>query len=306
MTNQIVRHVDASGSVRVGVRPSGHPDRVHRAEADTIAELLELSLDELRAVVEKALGSDAEPLGRLLPPIDGLTEVWASGVTYLRSNEARQEESQVADVYARVYEAARPELFFKSPAWRACGDGEPIGIRDDSEVDVPEPELALACNASGEIVGLTVCDDVSSRSIEGENPLYLPQAKIYSGSCAIGPGIVPIWEITDVHSLDITVEVTRDGSTAWAGRTSTAKIHRDFDDLVEHLFRQSAFPQGALLSTGTGLVPELTFTLAAGDEVRIAISSVGVLTNPVTAASEFGWLTPYPAREAPSNQAPAR
>jgi 2-dehydro-3-deoxy-D-arabinonate dehydratase len=235
---------------------------------------------------------------RLLPPVDGLTEVWASGVTYRRSSEARQEESQVADVYARVYAAARPELFFKSPAWRVCGSGEPVGVRPDSPINVPEPELALVCNADGEIVGLSICDDVSSRSIEGENPLYLPQAKVYSGSCSFGPGIVPVWTVPDVKALTISVRVERAGATAWRGETSTALINRDLTDLVEHLYRYAAFPHGAVLSTGTGLVPDLTFSLAPGDEVRIDIERLGTLRNPVRSATadEFGWLTPDPVR----------
>src|SRR5690349_12848799 len=256
---------------------------------------------QLRQVVEAA----SEPVGgapaisslRLLPPVDGLTEVWACGVTYERSSAARQEESDVADVYARVYEAERPELFFKSPAWRVCGDGEPIGIRPDSQISVPEPELALVCNASGEIVGVTICDDVSSRDIEGQNPLYLPQAKLYAGACALGPGITPVWELDEgLGALDISVAVRRGGSVAWSGSTSTASLHRDLGELVEYLFLASSFPHGAVLSTGTGLVPELSFTLAPGDEVEIGIAGVGTLTNVVRLTSGFGWLTPAPDR----------
>lgn len=297
MPRQIVRHVTAAGAVRVGVRLAQLPHLVHPVAAPTIAELLQLSRAELDGVVDESLAAPAEPLGRLLPPVDGLTEVWASGVTYLRSNEARQQESQVADVYARVYLADRPELFFKSQAWRVCGDGEPIGIRADSEIDVPEPELALVCNSVGEIVGLTVCDDVSSRAIEGDNPLYLPQAKIYSGSCSVGSGIVPIGDVTDPYALDITVTVTRGAAVVWDGTTSTANLRRDFDVLLEYLFRQSTFPAGVLLSTGTGLVPELDFTLVPGDVVRVDVDGVGTLTNPVRPAADFGWLTPAATRE---------
>ena len=200
-------------------------------------------------------------------------------------------------MYARVYEAERPELFFKSPAWRVCGDGEPIGIRPDSQISVPEPELALVCNAGAEIVGVTICDDVSSRSIEGQNPLYLPQAKIYAGACALGPGITPAWEL-DLGALAITVSVRRDGTVAWSGETSTASLHRELGELVEYLFLASSFPHGAVLSTGTGLVPELSFTLAPGDEVEIGVAGVGTLTNVVRSATsgEFGWLTPSPDR----------
>jgi 2-dehydro-3-deoxy-D-arabinonate dehydratase len=262
----------------------------------SVAELLAMPSGQMRSVLSAAL-EPAVSAPRLLPPVDGLTEVWACGVTYERSSAARQEESDVADVYARVYEAQRPELFFKSSAWRVCGDGEPIGIRPDAQISVPEPELALVCNASGEIVGVTICDDVSSRDIEGQNPLYLPQAKIYAGACALGPGITPVWALADdLRALAITVAVRRGGSVAWSGSTSTASLHRDLGELVEYLFLASSFPHGAVLSTGTGLVPELSFTLAPGDEVEIGIAGVGVLTNVVRPAGEFGWLTPSPDR----------
>jgi 2-dehydro-3-deoxy-D-arabinonate dehydratase len=326
MSTQIVRYVGPDG-VAIGLREDGagherggeaaghdgavadgavRPLALASHTEQSLAGLLELRLDELCAVIESAPSADPVSEVRLLPPIDGLTEVWAAGVTYERSSAARQEESQVADVYARVYDAVRPELFFKSPAWRVCGHGEPIGVRADSAIDVPEPELAVVCNAFGEMVGLSVCNDVSSRSIEGENPLYLPQAKIYSGSCALGPGTVPIWQVPDPRALEITVTVLRatpggggDAAEAWTGRTSTSFLHRGLDDLVEHLFRQALFPQGVVLSTGTGLVPALDFTLMPGDEVAIEIGGVGRLVNPVreAGARSFAWLTPAPDRK---------
>jgi 2-dehydro-3-deoxy-D-arabinonate dehydratase len=290
---KIVRYAAPEG-VRIGIT-DGTGTRA--LPVPSIAELLALPLDQLRAVVSSAEGPVLSSL-RLLPPVDGLTEVWACGVTYERSSAARQEESDVADVYARVYEAERPELFFKSPAWRVCGDGEPIGIRPDSQISVPEPELALVCNAGAEIVGVTICDDVSSRSIEGQNPLYLPQAKIYAGACALGPGITPVWALDDIGALAIRVAVRRGGSVAWSGQTSTAQLHRDLAELVQYLFRSASFPHGVILSTGTGLVPELSFTLAAGDEVEVGIEGVGTLTNVVRPATGewFGWLTPAPDR----------
>src|SRR3954471_18858919 len=174
----IIRYVH-DGTVAIGVRDPADAT-VHPLPVPTVGALLALSADEFRA----AIGAhDPVPVAdvRLLPPVDGLIEVWASGVTYRRSSDARQEESEVADVYARVYDADRPELFFKSVAWRVSGDGEPVAIREDSTVDVPEPGLALVLAASGEIVGYTICNDMSSRSIEGETPLYLPQAKTYAG-----------------------------------------------------------------------------------------------------------------------------
>jgi 2-dehydro-3-deoxy-D-arabinonate dehydratase len=289
----IIRYVSAAGP-RVAVREGAG---LRPLPVSSLAELLTGPLDQMRQVVEAAGEPAAEPT-RLLPPADGLTEVWACGVTYERSSAARQEESDVADVYARVYTAARPELFFKSPAWRVCGDGEPIGIRPDSEISVPEPELALVCNSRAEIVGVTICNDVSSRSIEGQNPLYLPQAKIYSGACALGPGITPVWEIADIGALSITASVRRGTEVAWHGETSTAQLHRGLAELVEYLFLCASFPHGVILSTGTGLVPELSFTLLPGDEVRIGIDGVGTLTNTVRPATAdgFGWLTPEPDR----------
>ena len=293
---QIVRYAGLSGARaavqdETGLRPLPVP---------SLAELLALPLDQLREVTAATGPAEAVSGGppRLLPPADGLTEVWACGVTYERSSAARQEESDVADVYARVYDAERPELFFKSPAWRLCGPGEPIGIRPDSAINVPEPELALVCNSQAQIVGVTICNDVSSRSIEGQNPLYLPQAKIYTGACSVGPGITPVWELPGLNALRISASVRRGDQIAWQGETSTAQLHRDLEELVGYLFRSASFPHGALLSTGTGLVPELSFTLAPGDEVRIEIGGVGQLVNVVRPATPewFGWLTPEPDR----------
>ena len=293
---EIIRYVAAS-TVRVGIRTDD--GTISRLPVAGIAELLRLTLADLQTLL--AAGGTAEPDEiRLLPPVDGLTEVWASGVTYSRSSAARQEESVVADVYARVYDADRPELFFKSVPWRVVGDGEPVGVRPDSEINVPEAELAVVINTFGEIVGATICDDVSSRSIEGENPLYLPQAKVYSGSCAVGPSIRPIWEIADLLDLAITARVERDGAAVWSGSTSTAMLHRSPADLVAFLRGHAYFPDGVLLSTGTGLVPELHFNMQSGDTAVIEIQSIGALSNPVVPATDdnFAWLSPDPARVA--------
>jgi 2-dehydro-3-deoxy-D-arabinonate dehydratase len=305
---QIIRYISPlSPHPQVGL--TGPDGSVRPLPVGSLAELLRLPLAELKAVLDPAeppaAAVDPGPI-RLLPPVDGLTEVWASGVTYRRSSEARQEESTVADVYSKVYDADRPELFFKSSAWRVVGTGEPIGIRDDSAIDVPEPELALVINGHSEIVGVSICDDVSSRSIEGENPLYLPQAKIYSGACALGPGITPIWAVADLNALDIEVGVVRAGAPVWAGTTSTSLLHRKFDDLVGYLHRAAHFPDGVLLSTGTGLVPELTFSLQVGDRVDVTIEGLGTLSNDVlpATAEAFGWLTPAPDRQAPAAPAP--
>ena len=229
-------------------------------------------------------GQDQVPLRRIsvLAPVDGETEVWAAGVTYERSMHARVQESlDSADIYDRVYTAPRPELFFKSAAWRVAGPGDRVSARADSQVDVPEPELAAVLNAGGEVVGYTICNDMSSRSIEGENPLYLPQAKIYLGGCAAGPGIRPAWEVDDPYGLTIEMTISRDGGTAWTGQASTAGLRRTIPELAAFLFREDEFPAGVLLSTGTSLVPDLPFTLRAGDEIRIAISEIGELVNHV-------------------------
>ena len=278
----ITRYVDPSGRPAVGTTVDGV---VRPLPVERLADLLALPLADIRALLDDAAlegaAAPAENPLRTLPPVDGDTEVWAAGVTYRRSREARVEESRDGDVYTRVYSAERPELFFKSVAWRVVGDGEPVGVRADSESNTPEPELALVVNAAAEIVGLTICDDVSSRSIEGANPLYLPQAKVYTASCALGPAIRPIWEIRDPLDLAITGTITRAGSVVWSAATSTAQLHRTFDDLVGHLFRAMDFPYGVILSTGTGIVPELDLTLTDGDVVRVEIEDVGVLTNPV-------------------------
>ncbi|MGW4801824.1 fumarylacetoacetate hydrolase family protein [Nonomuraea sp. NPDC004297] len=248
-----------------------------------VGELLRLSSDELRERCAAADGT-RHPSGSvtLLPPVDGRMEVWAAGVTYRRSREARVLESErAADVYELVYDAERPELFFKSVAWKVAGDGGRIAVREDSEIDVPEPELGLVLNAAGEIVGYTVVDDVSSRTIEGVNPLYLPQAKIYLGGCAVGPAIRPVWEVADPYALDISLSIARDGETVWDGKASTSQLNRRLDDLAGYLFRADVFPDGAVLATGTCLVPDLPFTLQHGDTVTIGIGEIGTLTTTV-------------------------
>ncbi len=216
---------------------------------------------------------------RVLAPVPQHEVVWASGVTYERSRTARIEESKGLDFYARVYDAERPELFGKSMGSRVRAAGEPVAIRADASWSVPEPELALVVSALGELVGCTIGNDMSSRDIEGENPLYLPQAKTYDGSCAVGPCIVPLERIGDIGALDITIRIDRGGATVFDGSTGTASMHRSFDELIEWLFLAQAFPGGVVLLTGTGVVPNSDFTLRAGDEVSIAISGLGVLRN---------------------------
>jgi 2-dehydro-3-deoxy-D-arabinonate dehydratase len=209
--------------------------------------------------------------------------VWAAGVTYDRSLCARREGSTQPSVYDLVYEADRPELFFKAPAWRVVTDRDPIALRGDSQNSVPEPELALVLTAGGGVAGYTVCDDVSSRSIEGANPLYLAQAKVYDGSCALAAGWRPAWEVPDPYDLTIRVMVVREGAPVWTGATSTSTLHRRLECLVEDLRRELSFPDGVVLSTGTGLVPARAFTLCPGDVVTIEVEGVGQLRTPVVA-----------------------
>ena len=243
-----------------------------------LALLLEISSVELANVLRSVL-TDEPAEGPILAPIDPIQEVWACGVTYLRSREARQAESEVADVYELVYEAERPELFFKSIGWRAVGHGEPIRVRQDSTWDVPEPELTLVISRHREIVGYCVGNDVSSRSIEGANPLYLPQAKMYNGACAIGPGI-QLAAARPLSSIPIQIAITRDEAVIFAGETSSNQMKRSLEELVHYLFLEMDFPYGAFLMTGTGLVPSDDFTLQAGDTVRITIAEL-ILENPV-------------------------
>jgi 2-dehydro-3-deoxy-D-arabinonate dehydratase len=218
----------------------------------------------------------------ILAPV-GTQEIWAAGVTYYRSRTARMEESKDAgggSFYDRVYEAARPELFFKATPHRVAGHLQKVRIRQDSKWNVPEPELALAVNSSGRIIGYTIGNDMSSRDIEGENPLYLPQAKVYAQSCGLGPGILlsadPLPETTV-----ITLEIRRGAEATFVGTTELSALKRKPAELVEYLYRDNSFPQGCFLLTGTGIVPPDDFTLAHGDEIRISISGIGTLINEV-------------------------
>ncbi len=210
-------------------------------------------------------------------------ELWASGVTYFRSKQGRQEESKNAggaDFYARVYEAERPELFFKATRNRTVGNGGLVRIRKDSTWDVPEPELVLLMSSSGKIIGYTIGNDMSSRSIEGENPLYLPQAKSYDGCAALGPCIL-VAEQPLPKDTKIELKINRDGNQVFAGDIEINQIKRGFEELAGFLFRECSFPTGALLMTGTGIVPDSSFTLKSGDEIVIHVDAIGTLTNKV-------------------------
>jgi 2-dehydro-3-deoxy-D-arabinonate dehydratase len=226
-------------------------------------------------------GGEPVPAGStVLAPVQG-QEVWAAGVTFATSRAARNEESGGHDFYDQVYAAERPELFFKAAPGRVRGPGTRIGVRADSGWDVPEAELALVLDASGAIVAYTIGNDVSSRSIEGENPLYLPQAKVYRGSCALGPCLVPVAEAPAPEEMEITLRILRDGAETFAGATQVALLRRTPEELAGWLFRAQDFAAGAVLLTGTSIIPAPEFTLRAGDEVRIAITGLGELVNAV-------------------------
>jgi 2-dehydro-3-deoxy-D-arabinonate dehydratase len=222
------------------------------------------------------------PPAELLAPLQS-QEVWAAGVTYLRSRTARMEESKVAgggSFYDRVYEADRPELFFKATPHRVAAPGSPVRIRADSKWNVPEPELTLAINSAGRIFGFTAGNDMSSRDIEGENPLYLPQAKVYDRSAALGPGLV-VADTLPGPGTAIAIEIRRAGAAVFTGETSVGQIKRPLPSLAEWLFRENVFPHGCYLMTGTGIVPPDSFTLQRGDEIRITIEPAGTLINVV-------------------------
>jgi len=248
-------------------------------DALLVQENLSAALRTLIADHQPVAGLDE---AELLAPI-GQQEVWAAGVTYYRSRGARMEESKDAgggSFYDRVYSAERPELFFKSTASRTVGAGGKVRIRADSKWNVPEPELTLLVSPGGRITGFTIGNDMSSRDIEGENPLYLPQAKVYSGSCALGPGILAS-EGPLPASTEIAIEILRQGRVEFEGRVALTELKRDPQTLVEYLFRDNEFPNGCFLMTGTGIVPDSSFTLASGDRIRITIEPIGVLETEV-------------------------
>ncbi len=229
---------------------------------------------------QHSLPLDSFVLDRVMPPIDG-QEVWAAGVTYLRSRTARMEESSQAggqSFYDRVYEAERPELFFKSTGHRTVTHQQAVALRRDSCWTVPEPELALAISSGGRILGYTVGNDMSARDIEGANPLYLPQAKVYDRSCSLGPGLLVRNEPLP-GSTEIRLIIRRQGQELFCGCTRLSEMKRNAEELIEYLFRQNSFPRGCFLLTGTGIVPPSSLALQAGDEISISIDSIGTLVN---------------------------
>ncbi|MGV3756284.1 MAG: fumarylacetoacetate hydrolase family protein [Verrucomicrobiota bacterium] len=282
---KLCRYLNSKSQIRIGlVHTDNTVADLTSAGIEVLTPLLE-SEDLLTRLTELAkTGLPARPLAevKLLAPVER-QEVWAAGVTYLRSKKARMDESEFsASAYDRVYDAERPEIFFKSLPEKTVPTGEDVGIRRDAKWNVPEPELALVINSRGGIVGYTIGNDMSSRDIEGENLLYLPQAKMYDRSCAVGPFIVVGVDEQTARTWKIGVEIVRLGKTVFAGETSIDQIKRSFKELAGFLCRSQTFPHGAVLLTGTGIVPNDDFTLQPKDTVRITVSGIGTLVNSVT------------------------
>jgi 2-dehydro-3-deoxy-D-arabinonate dehydratase len=252
----------------------------------TLDDLCSLPLAEATGWLDAVSGPGSDLAGRLLAPVES-QEIWAAGVTYLRSREARMEEAQTADIYARVYEAERPELFFKAAGWRVAGSDGDVGVRSDSEWDVPEPELAVLSNSRGEVLAFACGNDMSSRSIEGENPLYLAQAKVYDSSCSIGPAAVLARGI-DLAGASIRMTIRRGGAAVFNGTAPLSDMVRDPAQLTGVLHSAYSLPVGAWLLTGTSIVPPPSYTAGAGDEVEISIDGLGTLVNRVREVAVSG------------------
>jgi 2-dehydro-3-deoxy-D-arabinonate dehydratase len=285
----LVRFSHPHDGTRIGLVQDGTVHDI-TAEVESVAAWLRNSagrvpqaIDTLISAAQRARQAYATgEIGPLqwLPPVD-TQEVWAAGVTYERSRAARQEEAiDGGDIYARVYAAERPELFYKAHGPQVVGPWGEVGIRSDSAWNVPEPELGLVINPALEVVGFTIGNDMSSRDIEGENPLYLPQAKVYTASCALGPGIV-LQPLSDWPPATISLSIERDSQTAFSGTVHTDRIKRSLGELVSYLGRSNTFPDGVILLTGTGVVPPTDFTLAPGDVIHITIEGIGELVNTV-------------------------
>ena len=282
---QLAKYRAVGGAVGVGIveQDALVPLIGSHAPAVRLTQILEAAVpvDEARTLVDPL----AQPIPladvELLPPIDR-QEVWAAGVTYKRSKTARMEESaSAATLYDRVYASPRPELFFKATPHRVAGPGQPLRIRRDSQWNVPEPELTLVLSSRLKLVGFTVGNDMSSRDIEGENPLYLPQAKCYDGCCGLGPWVTLAESMPPAAEIGIRLTVRRGSQPVFEGATSVGQMARTFDELIAWLGRDNSFPDGVLLLTGTGIVPDADFTLHSGDVVEITIDGIGTLSNPI-------------------------
>ena len=284
--------VEVQGRPQLARGPAAGPRPTELLDAGaTVDRLLGGDPDALAALLQAPAAGPVPEGARLLAPV-GNQPVWAAGVTFVRSRDARLEESAGLDAYDKVYLAERPELFLKALPGTARGPGEPIGVRADSSWDVPEPELAVVADRHGRIVAYSIGNDVSSRSIEGDNPLYLPQAKIYRGSCALGPCLVPVTEAPTPADMEISLTIERDGAELYRDACSVGDMKRTLPELVDWLWRGQDLPLGAVLLSGTAIVPPPELTLRPGDQVAIAISGLGELRNPV----ELVDTTPRPGR----------
>jgi 2-dehydro-3-deoxy-D-arabinonate dehydratase len=281
---KLCRFITPNHQTRIGtLSDDGLVHDLNGTGIESIGQILNAAspADELRKALARTHTTFKISDIKFAAPVDR-QEVWAAGVTYLRSKKARMEESDFsASAYDRVYDAPRPEIFFKSNPEKSVATGEPVGIRSDAKWNVPEPELALVMNRAGTIVGYTIGNDMSSRDIEGENLLYLPQAKTYHRSCGLGPWIVLGATEAEARAWTISIKINRNGATVFSSETGVDQIKRTFPELAGYLFRCQRFEHGAVLLTGTGIVPADDFTLAAGDSVAITISGIGTLENPV-------------------------
>lgn len=281
---RVGRVLQSSGQVALGVVVDGGVRVIpFRSPMSTLSDILHAA--DPAGLVQTMLGGSGpvvpEASVKWLAPIDR-QEVWAAGVTYKRSQIARMEESETgASHYDRVYTAPRPEIFFKANPGRVSGPGEPVRIRVDTKWSVPEPEFALVISPAGRLVGLTIGNDMSARDIEGENPLYLPQAKVYNQCCGLGPSVLLAGTPLDRQATRISLKIERAGGVVFAGETNLDQMKRTFEELIDWLFRDNSFPDGAILLTGTGVVPPNEFTLAQGDVVSISVTGLGTLVNPV-------------------------
>jgi 2-dehydro-3-deoxy-D-arabinonate dehydratase len=283
----LLRVVAAGGTQSLALWAGG---RLRDLGGGTLDDLCRMRLEEAYSWLDSVAGADQAGDVELIAPVES-QEVWAAGVTYLRSREARMEETQTADIYARVYEAERPELFFKAPGWRVLGPGGEVGIRSDSDWDVPEPELAVLSNSYGEVLAFACGNDMSSRSIEGENPLYLAQAKVYDRSCSIGPAAVLAWHV-DLAGAALRMAIRRGGEIVFEGSAPLLHMVRDPAELVRVLHSAYSLPTGAWLLTGTSIVPPPSYSAASGDEVEISIDGLGTLRNTVTEITVSGATAP--------------
>ncbi|HTN77044.1 MAG TPA: fumarylacetoacetate hydrolase family protein [Pirellulaceae bacterium] len=281
---KLIKYRDSSGAASVGRLDDDRvlPLTLDSGQYNSLFDILEAdNPQEVADFLTTPHGAIALDKVSLLPPIDE-QEVWAAGVTYRRSQAARMEESESsASCYDKVYTAPRPEIFFKATPHRVVGNGQALRIRKDSQWNVPEPELALVLNSRLQLVGYTIGNDMSSRDIEGENPLYLPQAKVYDNCCGLGPCITLTPSMPRHDEIGIRLRIRRQTATVFEGQTSISQMARSFDELIGWLGRDNSFPCGAFLLTGTGVVPDSTFTLKPGDVVDIAVDGIGVLSNPI-------------------------